>query len=74
MQTMPEKWHRQRDHILIMLSNEALLSVLTSSPIIMLGLQVFPYMKVDCLCFGLIYEWPLELHSARNTQFNCFSG
>ena len=63
MQTMPEKWRWQGDHILTMLIHEALLSVLTYSSIIILGIQLFPYIKVDCLCFDLLYEWPLEHHS-----------
>ena len=48
-------------HILTMLIHEALLFVLTFSSIIILGIQLFPYIKVDCLYFNLIYEWCYEV-------------
>ena len=54
MQMVPEKWRWPRDHIWRMRIHEALLSVLTYSLIIILGLQLFPYMNVDCVCFDLL--------------------
>ena len=68
MQMMPETWHWQHDHILTMLIHEALLYVLTYSSIFIVGLQLFPYMKVDCLCFELIYARALNRHSGWNSH------
>ena len=70
MQTKPESWRRPPAHILTMLIHEALLSVLIYASIIILALQLFPYMKVDCLFLDLIYELPLEHHSGWNAHLN----
>ena len=67
---MSEKLGRPIDHIWTMLIHQVLHSVRTYSTIIILGLKLFSYMKVDCLCFDLVYEWPLEHHSGWNALLN----
>ena len=57
-------------HVLSVLIRGALLSVLACSSIIVLGLRLFPYMEVHCLCFGLVCEGPLGHRSGWSVHLD----
>ena len=69
---MPEKWYQPCDHILTMHIHVALQLTFCAHifTFIFLGLPFFHYVKVDWLCFDVIYKCPLEHHSGWNAHLN----